>query len=195
MTGDPKYNDESDEEYRDIFYLYAHGLINSYNEWLSTDMLDSDTDEELIHKARDIKYYHEIYKHIDKYFEIKGNQLEIQAELLDENVKTHKELFKYVMMDEYGNIEVHEIIDRIADMGEVLYHDDNTIGLACICGANNYNNRENNVNDNYNNRENNVNDNYENENENNNYYTAEAGYYENYYEIERLSINNPLRNI
>jgi len=86
------------------------------------------------------------------------------------------------MIEEYGNIELQEIIDRIADMSDMLYYDKNTIIFACICGANNYNNRGNYENDYY-----------ENENyENNNYYTAKAGYYKNYYENERLSINNTL---
>jgi hypothetical protein len=160
MTCEPKYNNESNQEYRDIFYLYAQGLINFYNECLSTDMSDSDTDEKLLHKAVDIKYYHKIYKHINKYFEIKGNRLEIQALFLDDNVKTHKELLKYVMLEKYGNIEVEEIIDRIAYMSELLYYDKNIIKFASICDANNYEN------DNYEKN----NDNYE----NNNYYTAEA---------------------
>jgi hypothetical protein len=141
MTCEAKYNNVSNQEYRDIFYLYAHGIINFYKELLSNDMLDSDTDEELIHKAVDIKYYHKIYKHIDKYFEIKGNRSEILAVFLDDNVKTHKELFKYVTMEKYGNIEVQEIIDRVAYMSELLYYDKNIIKFASICDANNYNNR------------------------------------------------------
>tara|TARA_B100000767_G_C19638163_1_gene481352 strand:+ start:160 stop:648 length:489 start_codon:yes stop_codon:yes gene_type:complete len=152
-----KYNDEYNEAYRDIFYLYAHGLINSYNEWLSMDMLDSPTDGELIYKALDMKYYHDIYKHIGKYFEIKGNYLETQDHFMDNEVKTHKELIKYVMMDEYGNIEVQEVIDRIAELGDILYYDSpdkKTISLACLCGVDGYNNnRENYENDDYENEE------------------------------------------
>ncbi|AET73015.1 hypothetical protein PGAG_00126 [Phaeocystis globosa virus 12T] len=178
-----KYNDEYNEAYRDIFYLYAHGLINSYNEWLSMDMLDSPTDGELIYKAQDMKYYHDIYKHISKYFEIKGNYLETQEHFMDNELKTHKELIKYIMMDEYGNIEVQEIIDRIAELGDILYYDSpdkKTISLACLCGVDGYNN----------NRENYENDDYENYD-----YSTEQGYYENYYENEARSTNNTLRNI
>ncbi len=184
-TGDmgepePKYNDIFNQEYRDIFYLYAHGLINSYNEWLSVDMLDSDTDEELMCKARDIKYYHEIYKHIDRYFDIKGNRLTIQETFLDDKVKIHKELLEYVTMEEYGNIELDKIIYRIAEMGELLYYDKNTLMLSCICGTNCCNNNENYHNENYDNN------NYDDEN----YYTYETWYYENYNEND--SINNTL---
>jgi len=178
-----KYNDEYNEVYRDIFYLYAHGLINSYNEWLSMDMLDSPTDGELIYKAQDMRYYHDIYKHIGKYFEIKGNHSATQEHFMDNEVKTHKELIKYVMMDEYGNIEVQEVIDRIAELGDILYYDSpdkKTISLACLCGVDGYNN----------NRENYENDDYENYD-----YTTEQGYYENYYENEERSTNNTLRNI
>jgi len=102
---------------------------------------------------------------------------------MDNEVKTHKELIKYVMMDEYGNIEVQEVIDRIAELGDILYYDSpdkKTISLACLCGVDGYNN----------NRENYENDDYENYD-----YTTEQGYYENYYENEERSTNNTLRNI
>ena len=160
-----KYNYEDNEEYRDIFYLYAHGLINSYNEWLSLDMLESETDELLIYKALDMRYYHNIYKHIGKYFDIKGNRSATQEHFMDNEVKTHKELIKYVAMDEYGNIEVQEIINRIAELGDILYYDSpakKTISLACLCGVDGYNNNP---------------ENYE-----NNYYTSEQGNYEDHYE-------------
>ena len=68
-----RYSNENNDEYRDIYYMYVKESIKDYNNWLSVEMLESDSDKLLMDKANDLKYYNSLVEHIEKYFESKKN--------------------------------------------------------------------------------------------------------------------------
>lgn len=121
------YNKYSSDDYRDIFYLYVYYSIKDYNDNLSVEMLNSDTDNKLLDIADDLKSNYKLYKHIESYFEIKENIDKIKKYLIDEknkieekDINYHKDIYKYYKNTIHTNDEINNMIDTIAEWEEIL---------------------------------------------------------------------------
>jgi len=116
-----RYSNENNDEYRDIYYMYVKESIKDYNNWLSVEMLESDSDKLLMQKANDLKYYNKLVKHIEKYFKLKKNNDIIHNYLKNEESQNHKHIKNHYKTNKFGINEINEMLYIIADW-DVLFH-------------------------------------------------------------------------
>tara|TARA_B100001778_G_C18314934_1_gene506000 strand:- start:107 stop:607 length:501 start_codon:yes stop_codon:yes gene_type:complete len=115
-----RYSNENNDDYRDIYYMYVKESIKDYNEWLSVEMLESDSDKLLMDKANDLKYYNSLVKHIEKYFKSKKNHDLIMNYLINKESENHKHIEKHYRTNSFGKYEIKEMLDIIVGWNELF---------------------------------------------------------------------------